>query len=143
MEEVQFLAARDAVFWFMVENINDDKLITLDPFSSSCVGISSDSSYTIQSDFFICGFLLLLQTFLGLIIFTNHKMIVSFKFMDFVAKYATLFIFYPFLIGKHVEKKIYPSKLLVLVLDSISFYALGFIWYYSYQGDKIILGALY
>ena len=142
MEEVQFLAARDAVFWFMVEKTNDDKIITLDPFSSSCVGISSDSSYTVQSDFFICDFLLLMQSFLGLMVFKNHKMVVNVKIVNCVARYGILFFFHPFFILKHIEEKICPSKLLRLVLSSISLYTLGFMWYYLYQEDINILGNL-
>ena len=134
------MAARDAVFWFMAEDINNDKIITMDPFSSSCVGITSDYSYTVQSNLYRCDFLLLLQTFLGLLIFINHKTIVNLKLVNFVARCALMFLFYPLLITKHVKMRTNQSKLITLAYTSLSMYVIGFLWYYLYQGDKTVFG---
>ena len=112
----------------------------MDPFSSSCVGITSDYSYIVQSNLYRCDFLLLLQTFLGLLIFTNHKTIVNLKLVNFVARCALMFLFYPLLITKHVKMRTNQSKLITLAFTSLSMYVIGFLWYYLYQGDKTVFG---
>ena len=136
-EEVEFLADTEAVFWFLSEPTRPSTTIILSPFLSSCLGITSDSSFILDSSlvhFDVPSFLL---TLLGTFVFFRCSFLSTSIIVASTSRNVIRGVFSWVLVAGKISKKYKLSGLTSVGLRSLSLYLTFFAWYGIYNFDRL------
>ena len=136
-EGVEFLADTDAVFWYLRDPPKPSNTIILSPFLSSCVGVTSDSSYILDCSlihFDIPSFLL---TLLGTLVFFRSKYLSSYTIVESTSSLIIRGLCSLLLIAGQITQKYKLSALTSAGLKSLSLYLSVFAWYEIYNFERL------
>ena len=137
-EEVEMAAAGAAVFWFLAEQSPPPRWISLNPFVSRCVGVTSDRGFSLDCRYNTVDPLALLTSALGVLVFTRSRALSRIKLIRHVLSLVTKTICCPLLISEHLRLKFSLSPLLYVPQHAFSAYVMLFSGYQVYQQDSYI-----
>ena len=137
-EEVEMAAAGAAVFWFLAEQSPPPRWISLNPFVSRCVGVTSDRGFSLDCRYNTVDPLALLTSALGVLVFTRSRALSRTKLIRDVLTLVTKTICCPLLISDHLRLKLSLSPLLYVPQHAFSAYVMLFSGYQVYQQDSYI-----
>ena len=136
-EEVEFLADTEAVFWFLSEPTRPSTTIILSPFLSSCLGITSDSSFILDCSlvhFDIPSFLL---TLFGIFVFFCSNFLSTYTLVASTSRNVIRGVFSWVLVAGKISNKHKLSSFTSVGLKSLSLYLTFFAWYGIYNFDRL------
>ena len=136
-EEVEFLADTEAVFWFLSEPTRPSTTIILSPFLSSCLGITSDSSFILDCSlvhFDIPSFLL---TLLGTFVFFCCNFLSTSTIFASTSRKVIRGVFSWVLVAGKISRKHKLSRFTSVGLHSLSLYLSIFAWYGIYNFERL------
>ena len=136
-EGVEFLADTDAVFWYLRDPPKPSNTIILSPFLSSCVGVTSDSSYILDCSlihFDIPSFLL---TLLGTLVFFRSKYLSSYTIVESTSSLIIRGLCSLLLIAGPISQNHKLSALTSVGLKSLSLYLSVFALYEIYNFERL------
>ena len=137
-EEVEMAAAGAAVFWFLAEQSPPPRWISLNPFVSRCVGVTSDRGFSLDCRYNTVDPLALLTSALGVLVFTRSRALSRIKLIRQVLTLVTKTICCPLLISEHLRLKLSLSPLLYVPQHAFSAYVMLFSGYQVYQQDSYL-----
>ena len=136
-EEVEFLADTDAVFWFFSEPERPSQTMILNPFLSSCLGITSDAPFILDCSLVHIDIPSLLITLLGTFVFSHCKFLSKFNIVASSSKHIIIgFCPWVLLAGK-ISRKYRFSALASGGLKSFTVYLSVFAWHEIYNLERI------
>ena len=135
-EEVEFIADTDAVFWFLREPPRQSNTITLSPFLTSCVGVTSDSPYVLDCRHVHFDILSFFLTLIGIFFYLQCNF---FSRIQIIYITSSLFIqvFCSWLLlTSRISRNINWTTIISAGLKGLSMYLTIFVWYELYKFER-------